>query len=207
MYLHYMPIVVQWLFPKYTWHQSRKEKQLYLSFDDGPVPEVTPLVLDQLEQYQAKATFFCVGENLQKYPEILQRLLQEGHSIGNHSHHHLNGRNTTVSEYCHDVQLCHDELQRSGVHTRLYRPPYGRIKTTQARQLLKDYEIIMWDVLSADYDAGLSPEKCLQQSIRYTKNGSIIVFHDSLKAWPVLSWVLPRYLAYFAARGYSFKSL
>lgn len=207
MYLHYIPEVVQWLYPQYTWHKSRKEKQLYLSFDDGPVPEVTPFVLDQLQQYQAKATFFCVGENLQKYPDILQRQLAEGHSIGNHSHHHLNGRKTTVPEYCHDVQLCRDELLRAGVSTPLFRPPYGQIRRKQARQLLSDYEIIMWDVLSADYDFRLSPEKCLQQSIRYTKSGSIIVFHDSVKAWPVLSWVLPRYLAFFAARGYTFKPL
>jgi peptidoglycan/xylan/chitin deacetylase (PgdA/CDA1 family) len=207
MYLHYIPAIVQWLFPQFTWHKSRKEKYLYLSFDDGPVPEVTPFVLDQLQQYGAKATFFCVGENMERYPHLLERLLLEGHSIGNHTHRHLNGRKTKAAEYCKDVQYCRERLQEAGAASRLFRPPYGRIRKAQARQLLANHEIVMWDVLSADYDPRISPEKCLQKSIRYTRNGSIIVFHDSIKAWPKLAWVLPRYLEHFTASGYTFKSL
>lgn len=207
MYLHYTPRIVHWLYPKFTWHKGRGEKNIYLTFDDGPVPEITPFVLDQLRKYNAKATFFCVGGNVVRNPEVLQQLVRGGHRIGNHTHHHLKGTKASLQAYSADVQLCQDKLQKAGIHTNLFRPPYGRIRMAQARQLLNNYEIIMWDVLSADYDRQLSPEKCLQHSIRHTHNGSVVVFHDSIKAWKNLSWVLPRYLEHFAARGYVFKSL
>lgn len=207
MYLHYVPKIVQWLYPRLTWHKSRKEKVIYLTFDDGPVPEITPFVLEQLNKHGAKATFFCVGGNVGRYPEILQQLIRGGHGIGNHTDHHLNGAKTDVKTYLEDVNLCQDKLRKAGVEPRLMRPPYGRIRKAQARQLQPAYEIIMWDVLTADYDRKLSPEKCLQQSIRYTQNGSVVVFHDSVKAWKNLSWVLPRYLEHFVSKGYVFKSL
>lgn len=207
MYLHFTPGIVHWLYPRFTWHRSRKEKIIYLTFDDGPVPEITTFVLDQLREYNAQATFFCVGGNVARNPEVLQQLVRDNHRIGNHTDHHLKGTKTSIHNYSADVQLCQDKLQNAGINTNLFRPPYGRIRKGQARQLLHNYEIVMWDVLSADYDRKLSPEKCLQQSIRYTQNGSIVVFHDSLKAWKNLSWVLPRYLEHFASRGYEFKSL
>lgn len=207
MYLHYTPRIVQWLYPGFTWHKSRKEKTIYLTFDDGPVPEITPFVLEQLKEYGAKATFFCVGGNVGRHPEVLQQLQSEGHRIGNHTDHHLKGTHSSVQAYREDVERCRQKLQEAGIASNLFRPPYGRIRRAQARQLLPAYEIVMWDVLSADYDRKLSPEKCLQQSIRHTRNGSIVVFHDSVKAWKNVSWVLPRYLAHFASRGYTFKSL
>lgn len=207
MYLHYTPQIVQWLYPQFTWHKSRKEKSIYLTFDDGPVPEITPFVLEQLKKYRAKATFFCVGGNVARHPDVLQQLLREGHRIGNHTDHHLKGTKTSIEAYREDVQRCQDKLLEAGISTNLFRPPYGRIRKEQARQLLAEHEIVMWDVLSADYDAQLNPEKCLRQSIRHTQNGSVVVFHDSVKAWKNLSWVLPRYLDHFTAKGYVFKSL
>lgn len=207
MYLHYTPKIVHWLYPQFTWHKSRKEKIIYLTFDDGPVPEITPFVLEQLSKYGAKATFFCVGGNVERYPDVLQQLIAEGHCIGNHTDHHLKGTKTSLRAYREDVSLCQDKLRKAGASAKLFRPPYGRIRKAQARQLFPEYEIVMWDVLSADFDPRLSSEKCLQQSIRHTRNGSVIVFHDSVKAWKNLSWVLPRYLEHFTARGYVFKSL
>ncbi|WP_017732900.1 polysaccharide deacetylase family protein [Nafulsella turpanensis] len=208
MYLHFTPAPVQWAFPRYTWHRSRTAKTIYLTFDDGPVPEVTPFVLDVLEQFNAKATFFCVGDNVRKHPEILNRALAAGHQVGNHTFNHLKGSKTGKDEYLLNVQQCTDEIKSAGgTSPGLFRPPYGRIRKEQAKALLPHYEMIMWDVLSADYDQSLSAESCLRKSIRYTKNGSIVVFHDNPKAFGNLSLVLPRYLQHFTNLGYAFQSL
>ena len=208
MYLHFTPAVLQWAFPRYTWHRSRVAKTIYLTFDDGPVPEVTPFVLEVLEQFKAKATFFCVGDNVRKNPAIFRQVLEASHKVGNHTFHHLKGSKTVKEEYLQNVQACTEVIRKAGGGSpELFRPPYGRIRKEQAKEILPFYEMIMWDVLSADYDQSLPPEVCLRKSIRYTRNGSIIVFHDSLKAYRNLSWVLPRYLAHFSALGYSFKAL
>ncbi len=196
------------LMPGYTWHIETAEKTLYLTFDDGPIPIVTPFVLDQLKAYQAQATFFCVGENLVQNTEIGERILQEGHVVANHTYNHLKGWQTPVEEYLHNVEICEQELQKLQVKNTLFRAPYGRITSKQAALLRKaGYQLIMWDVLTNDYDQTLAPEICLQKSITYTENGSIIVFHDSFKAQRNMMYVLPRYLEHFAAQGYSFKSL
>lgn len=208
MYLHFIPAPVQWLFPGFTWHRNRQQKTIYLTFDDGPVPEVTPFVLDTLAKHQAKATFFCVGDNVRKHSRLFKRIIEEGHQPGNHTYHHLNGKQTSAERYAEDVRLCQEAFRQAGMpESRLFRPPYGRLGQSQARQLLPSYEIIMWDVLSADYDAKLSPEVCLKKSIRYTRSGSIIVFHDNPKAFRTLKWVLPRYLQHFSSLGYSFHTL
>lgn len=209
MYLHFTPLPVQWLFSRYTWRKKvYGEKKIFLTFDDGPVPEVTPFVLDVLKEYNAKATFFCVGDNVRKYPDILTNVVREGHSLGNHTYHHLNGRNTATGKYLENVQNCGKEIRRlTGRTPDLFRPPYGRIRKEQSKMLLKEYEIIMWDVLSGDFDPALSPESCLKKSIRYTGKGSVVVFHDNPKAYHNLSYVLPRYLEYFRARGFTFPSL
>lgn len=209
MYLHFTPLPVQWVFHRYTWRRrTGSQKIIFLTFDDGPVPEATPFVLDVLEQYQAKATFFCVGDNVGKHSAILQKVVEAGHQVGNHTQNHLNGFRTGQEEYLENVQKCTLELEKQlGIRSRLFRPPYGRIRNGQAASLMPEYEIVMWDVLSADYDQGLGREECLRKSIRYTRNGSIVVFHDSPKAFKNMSWVLPRYLEHFTEKGYTFAVL
>lgn len=196
------------LLPGYTWHRKTSEKVLYITFDDGPIPVVTPFVMDQLRAYKAKATFFCVGDNLTKYSAIAEELLNEGHVLANHTFNHLKGWQTPYSEYLQNIALCEQELQKLLVNSRLFRPPYGRITGRQATQLRKEgYELIMWDVLTNDYDNSLSPEVCLQKSIQFTESGSIVVFHDSLKAQRNMMYVLPRYLEHFSRLGYTFRTL
>ncbi|TXK23273.1 polysaccharide deacetylase family protein [Pontibacter qinzhouensis] len=195
----------------YTWHKPAAGKQLYLTFDDGPIPVVTPFVLKQLAQYQAKATFFCVGDNVARHPDVAQQVLQQGHVLANHTFHHLKGWQTTLPAYVGDTARCHTELEKlypAGQARKLFRPPHGRITGKQARVLREQgYELIMWDVLTNDYDKTLQPEACLKKAIKYTQSGSIIVFHDSLKAQRNLEFVLPRFLEHFVSCGYTFSTL
>ena len=156
---------------------DKTQKKIYLTFDDGPVPSITPWVLDILKQHNIKATFFCVGDNVQKHTTIYQRILTEKHAVGNHTFNHLKGWNTHSQNYIQNVGKC-----ASFVSTNLFRPPYGKVKKSQFRILHPKFKIIMWDVLSGDYDKKTSPEKCLKNVIDMVRNGSIIVFHDSLKA-------------------------
>ncbi|WP_068839854.1 polysaccharide deacetylase family protein [Pontibacter akesuensis] len=194
--------------PRYTWHREVQGKQLFLTFDDGPIPEVTPWVLEQLRKYGAKATFFCVGDNLYKHPEIANGLVAEGHLLANHTYHHLKGWNTAMQPYLDNTQRCQQEVEKlQQANRKLFRPPYGRITRAQGRQLQPNYEIIMWDVLTNDYDQSLSPETCLRKSIKYTQSGSIIVFHDSLKAKRNMMYALPRFLEHFNRLGYTFETL
>ncbi|MFM2207973.1 MAG: hypothetical protein RL213_1948 [Bacteroidota bacterium] len=179
-----------------------KEKVLYLTFDDGPIPEVTPWVLEQLDHFGAKATFFCIGNNVRKHRNVYQRILQSGHSVGNHTYHHLNGWSTFNSDYFKDIELC-NRL----VGSELFRPPYGKIRPTQIARLKYAYRIIMWDVLSRDYDRNLTGETVLNTVLENSRPGSIIVFHDSLKAEERLRYALPKVLEHFSAKGYRFVSL
>jgi peptidoglycan/xylan/chitin deacetylase (PgdA/CDA1 family) len=209
MYLHYTPRLLHWLYPHLLWHMPRAEKVLYLTFDDGPIPEVTPAVLSILSEWNAKATFFCVGDNVRKHPQVAAQVVGEGHRLGNHTYHHLKGTQTEPQRYLQDVALCHRVLEPylSGGGTKLFRPPYGRFTRQQLSQLKQEYRLVMWDVLPADFDPALPAEACLRKSIRYTRAGSIVVFHDSLKAWDRLQWVLPRYLQHFHQQGYRFSAL
>jgi len=209
MYLHRTPFWLKLLYPSLTWNKSRKEKTLYLTFDDGPIPEITDFVLEELDKFNAKATFFCVGENIQNHPEVFRRILYNGHSVGNHTFNHLNGWKVEDGDYFENVRLCHQVIQKTAAEqTRpLLRPPYGKIKRRQAKILQDDYEIVMWDVLAGDFDKNLLPEKCLFNTIRATRNGSIIIFHDSLKAAKTLKFALPRYLKHFSDQGYQFRQL
>lgn len=202
MYFINAPFFLRWYYPKVTFNRTRKEKKVYLTFDDGPIPEITPWVLDTLKAYQIKATFFCVGENINRNKSLFDRLLAEGHSLGNHTYNHLKGWETSDNEYLENVQMCQALTQ-----TRLFRPPYARAKKSQLRALSKSYEIIYWDVLSGDFDEALSPEACFQNVIKYTKNGSIIVFHDNIKAIPRLTYALPKVIRHLLAKGYSFETL
>jgi peptidoglycan/xylan/chitin deacetylase (PgdA/CDA1 family) len=199
------PFWLQWLYPSLTWHKSREERSVYLTFDDGPVPTVTPFVLTTLRNFDAKATFFCIGDNVRKFPELYAAVRAEGHATGNHTFNHLRGWACTTDEYLSNIQKC-SEL----VHSNLFRPPYGRIKRSQIRSLrtqLPDMEIIMWDVLSGDYNHSISPEKCISNVLKHTRNGSVIVFHDSVKAFPRLKHTLPAVLSYLRAEGFRFKAL
>jgi len=202
MYLVKTPQIIQNLFPNFTWTIPSEEKVLYLTFDDGPIPEVTPWVLQQLKDYEAHATFFCVGENVRKYPKVFQEVLRDGHAVGNHTDHHLNSWMTENVPYFHDVRRAAGE-----VGTVLFRPPYGRIKPKQAQFLQRHYRIVMWDVLSGDFDFKISKEQCLANVVNNAGPGSIVVFHDSLKAWDRLEYALPRVLEHFSQQGYRFEKL
>ena len=203
------PFFLPWLYPGLQWRIPTAEKEIYLTFDDGPIPGPTEFVLDQLERCHAKATFFCIGENVSRHPEIFQAVVRQGHAVGNHTFNHLKGWNYSVAEYLANIRLCQEEFLKSPHSLRrvtLFRPPYGRIKRSQIRAL-KGYSIIMWDVLSHDYSRTLSPDQCLRGTIQATRPGSIIAFHDSLKAEKNMRYTLPRFLEHFTREGYSFKAL
>ena len=205
MYLVKTPLLLKKLYPALVWNLDREERCIYLTFDDGPIPIVTPFVLKTLKQYNAQATFFCIGDNVQKHNEIFERVKADGHTIGNHTFNHLRGWATPTDTYAENFKQCDDLL-----HTPLFRPPYGRIKRSQITRLREeknDISFIMWDVLSGDFDKNLKPETCLHQTLKNTGNGSIVVFHDSLKAFPRLEYVLPRAMKYWSKKGFEFRGL
>ncbi len=189
--------IIKWIFPNYIWDISN-DKSVYLTFDDGPTPIITEWVLMQLKKYNVKATFFCIGDNIQKFPRIFNQIISEGHSIGNHTNNHLDGWKTTDKVYLANVNTCQLQITtRNSQICNLFRPPYGKITPSQSRQLRKlGYKIIMWDVLSADFDTSISKEQCLQNVLKNIQTGSIIVFHDSTKAFERLEYVLPKVLEF-----------
>jgi peptidoglycan/xylan/chitin deacetylase (PgdA/CDA1 family) len=205
LYLSYSPIWLQWFYPTLTWHKSRKEKIIFLTFDDGPIPVVTPFVLNTLKKFNAEATFFCIGENIDKHPEVFADVIEAGHKVGNHTYNHLKGWNFKDNEYLDNIKKC---AQHTGIQ--LFRPPYGRIKKTQIKALNllnPEVEIVMWDVLSGDFDQSITTEKCINNVLKNVKNGSIIVFHDSLKAFGRLEESLPIILEELSKQGYAFRAL
>ena len=187
------------LYPRRIWDFDTGEKIIYLSFDDGPHPVATPFILDALKKYKAKASFFCIGKNVLAYPDLYRRIQEEGHRVANHSHSHLNGYKTPDKTYLGDI---HEAA--AYIDSNLFRPPYGRMTASQFRKL-PDYRIIMWDVLSGDFDVSLTKEKCLEGVNTKTKPGSIVVFHENDKAWEKMSYTLPRFLDYFHQQGYNFS--
>ncbi len=197
-----IPSWIQKLFPTLTWEMPDSTNTVYLTFDDGPHPEITPWVIEQLDQYNMKASFFCVGDNARKHPETLQQITQKGHQLGNHTMHHIKGWKTSTADYLKDIQLCEEYLQ-----TNLFRPPYGRITRQQIKALKNDYKIVMWSLLSCDFDQSLNCESALHGLKNKTKNGSIVVFHDSLKAEKNLRYLLPKYLEFLHNKGYTCKTL
>lgn len=206
--LHRIPLWFQRLFPDYIWQIPGQEKVIYLTFDDGPIPGITEWVIEMLKQYNIKATFFVVGENVNKHPHIFNKIIENGHVIGNHTFHHVRGWGTPTKLYIEEVELCDKAIVNNGGQKPVYfRPPHGRIKSGQTKILLDTYKLLMWNVLTVDYDRSLHEEKCLNNSIKATKPGSIVVFHDSIKAEKNLKYVLPRYIEYFLDFGYTFQPL
>ncbi len=202
MYLVKTPQIIQNLFPNFTWKIPTHEKVLYLTFDDGPIPEVTPWVLEQLHAFRAKATFFCVGDNVNRHQDVFQKVLAAGHSIGNHTFNHLSGWASDNIPYFHNVRRCARLMDSN-----LFRPPYGRLKPKQTQFLQRHYRIVMWDVLSGDFDARITQEQCLENVLTNAGKGSIVVFHDSLKAREKLQYVLPKVLSHFSEKGYRFEAM
>jgi peptidoglycan-N-acetylglucosamine deacetylase len=203
MYLSAVPGLLRIFMPSnLEWQIKTDKKEIFITFDDGPIPEVTPWVLDMLEKYLAKATFFCVGDNVQKHPDVYRQIIQRGHAVGNHTFNHLQAWKTPNKEYIENVAQF-----RSLIDSRLFRPPHGQISRSLAKELGKDYRLIMWSVLSRDFDQELIPDKCFEIARKGTQPGSIIVFHDSLKAWKRLEYALPAYLEHFSRVGYIFSAL
>jgi len=212
-YLVKTPNLIPKLFQNQIWSFSPNEKSIYLTFDDGPTPEITDWVLNTLKQYNAKATFFCIGKNIEQHPEIFQHIIEQGHAIGNHTYNHLNGWKTSVKAYLQSIlkteKIIHESNSDiSRQNTKLFRPPYGKIKPSQTKLLIEHkYKIIMWSVLSGDFDTTITPKKCLNNVIETTEKGSVIVFHDSKKAFEKLQIVLPQILEHFSKKGYNFNTI
>ncbi|MFM2376327.1 MAG: hypothetical protein RLZZ165_1424 [Bacteroidota bacterium] len=202
------PSLVMGLFPKWLWHKSRKERVLYLTFDDGPSPGITEWVLETLARFDAKATFFCIGDKVRRHPETLRRVHGAGHSIGNHTFNHLNLWKTPVTAYLENTEKCQAALEELlGEGLRLFRPPYGRMTPRIARRLQASYDLVMWEVIAWDFSAHQSREQVALNVIRNAREGSIVVFHDSEKAEAKMKYALEKTLEHFARQGYRFEGL
>ena len=193
-------IWLRWLYPRATWRMDRNEKAVYLTFDDGPIPEATPFILDTLSQYGIKATFFMVGDNVRKYPELYNKVVAAGHRIGNHTFNHIGGFRHTITTYKANADKA-DQL----LHTDLFRPPHGWMRWDQYIWLRRKYRIVMWDLVTRDYSKWMTAEDVLNNVKRYTRNGSIITCHDSLKSIDKLHYALPEAIKWLKAEGYEFK--
>jgi len=203
MTIYSAPFWIRAIYPKgLTWRVPTSKREVFLTFDDGPIPEVTPLVISILKKYNIKATFFCVGENVQKHPEVFDLLLKNGHAVGNHTFHHVKAWKTDSNSYLSEIEQC-----KQLVKSHLFRPPHGQINRKIAQNLMKDYRIIMWSALTGDYNQKLSGDHCLANAVNNTRPGSIIVFHDSLKALERMEFALPKYIEYCREKGYSFGIL
>ncbi|WP_461761830.1 polysaccharide deacetylase family protein [Myroides sp. LJL119] len=204
-----MQKILPLVYPSLTWNINSSKKTIYLTFDDGPIPQVTPWVLKILKDFQVKATFFCIGDNVKKHPDIFKQIIAQGHTVGNHTFNHLNGWETDLKTYLNNLEKCQEILEKDlSSTTKLFRPPYGKITRDQIKIIQKQgYQIIMWSNLTQDYNLNLTPKACLKKSIKQIKQGNIIVFHDSIKAQKNLTYTLPRLLEYLLDQGYSFSCL
>lgn len=201
--MHHVPAIVTKLFSGMLWNKCRKENKIYLTFDDGPVPGVTDFVLEELDKREMKATFFMVGDNVKKHPQLALNVAEAGHGIGNHTFHHLNGYYASFDNYLSDIESCEyvfEEVLEQ--NSSLFRPPYGKLTKKQFEAIKSKYQVVMWDVLSGDYDQRQSSAKCLSKTKKYSRNGSIILFHDQLKTQQVLKKILPDYLDFVQDTGF-----
>lgn len=206
-YNQYVPFL-KLAYPSYlSWDIKNEENKIYLTFDDGPVPGVTEYVLAVLRKYAIKATFFCVGDNVVKHPEVFLQILQDGHSVGNHTHNHIKGWNVNDVIYLENIKLCDEALLNHGVAPRLFRPPYGKATKAQLKIVNLTHQIVMWNVLTGDFDQQQSEAQCLNEAISRTKSGSIILFHDSYKAEKNMRYALPRFIESCLAKGFQFEKL
>lgn len=196
-------ILRHFLLRSLIWQIPDRKKEIFLTFDDGPVPEATPKILEILAKYRAKATFFCVGDNITKYPEVYQQIIDAGHTTGNHTNNHLSGWNTNKEDYLENILACDKK-----VNSKWFRPPYGRINVAHIAAIKQQgFKIVMWSVLTQDYDVSLTGEEVLENALKYTTDGSIVVFHDSIKATGRVMYALPKYLEHFSRLGYTFSAL
>lgn len=200
MLIEQPPLLYRLFFRGSFWRINRERKVVYLTFDDGPIPEITPWVLDILDKYKIKATFFCVADNVRKFPGIYQSILEKGHQVGNHTYHHLQGIRTWSKNYIENVDMAAELIQSN-----LFRPPHGHIRFPQLTWLRKKYKIIMWDVVTRDYSRFVDSETVFRNVKKYTRNGSIIVFHDSIKAGDRMKEALPRSIEWLLEQGYTFE--
>ncbi|MBS7285336.1 MAG: polysaccharide deacetylase family protein [Prevotella sp.] len=193
-------IWLRWLYPRATWRMDKHERAVYLTFDDGPIPEATPFILKTLAEFNIKATFFMVGDNVRKYPDLYRQVVEAGHRIGNHTYHHIGGFRHSIKHYCDDADQANELL-----HTDLFRPPHGWMRIDQYLWLGRKYRIVMWDLVTRDYSKWLTPQEVLNNVRRYTRNGSIITFHDSTKSIEKLHFALPEAIKWLKKQGYEFK--
>lgn len=196
------PILLRKLYPKAVWRITTNEKKILLTFDDGPVPEITPWILDLLKHHNIPATFFCVGSNIVKNRKLFERIIDEGHAVGNHTQNHLNNWKVSDKDYLENIDECQKHYP-----FQLFRPPYGKMRISSYNKLKSKYKIILWDVLSMDYDLTVSAEKCFENVTKNTGNGSVIVFHDSLKATEKVMDVLPKVISYYQNLGFTFEKI
>jgi len=201
------PALLTAIYPECLWKVKTTEKVLYLTFDDGPIPEVTPLVLDILTKWHAKATFFCIGKNIEANPEVFKQVVAGGHAVANHTYNHVNGWQTTEDAYYTDIRGCNETLRKQEVETSFFRPPYGKLKPSQYNYLRTRHTIVMWDVLSYDFDLKVDKDTVLNNVLKNAEPGSIVVFHDSLKAKDKMLYALPLVLEHFSKQGFKFEAL
>ncbi len=202
MWIEQMPNWVRRLYPTVCWRKEDANKTLYLTFDDGPNTTITPWILDQLDELGVKSTFFCIGNNAEKYPDLVKAIIERGHTIGMHGYSHTRGLYKNTAVFLQDIEQC-----AKWVKSNLYRPPHGRITPKQAKQLSKTYTVVLWDVITRDYDASLLPQEVEKIALKYTRNGSIVVFHDSIKAQKNMQYVFPRVVKQWLSQGYKFATL
>jgi peptidoglycan/xylan/chitin deacetylase (PgdA/CDA1 family) len=200
MLIEQPPLLYRLFFPGAYWRLNTDKKSVYLTFDDGPIPEVTPWLLDVLDQYNIKATFFCVGDNVRKHPEIYQLIIDRGHKVGNHTFHHVQGLKTRTKDYKKDVEEAAEFIKSP-----FFRPPHGHLRLRQFFEMRKYYKVVMWDVVTRDYSKFMTADQVFNNVKKYTRNGSVIVFHDSLKAGDRMKEALPRSIEWLLEQGYSFE--